>query len=117
VSELISVIEMVNVGGVKIDGLLHEAKPKHSRVKIHIRLRVARKSCDVMYPLYDDGHGSEIDCWNNQLGSGERTRLTGLPFHGQRRTSSPPEKHPFREGLTTVSSLRLISYPGTSSYS
>ena len=59
-SDLVTIIQMVNIGGVEIDGLFHEAQAEDSRVEIHVLLRIAREGCDVMYPLYSCGHGSEI---------------------------------------------------------
>ena len=41
-SDLISIVEMIGTGVIKVDGDLHQSQPKQTSVEIHILLRVAR---------------------------------------------------------------------------
>ena len=56
--DFISIVEVIDIGGIEIDGLLHQAQTEKAAIEVEVLLGVARQGGDVMDS--QDAHGQRM---------------------------------------------------------
>jgi hypothetical protein len=64
---LVAEVQVVRVGGVEVDGLLHEAQAEDAGVELDVPARVAGDHRDVVHALELHGAPSQSGCENNYI--------------------------------------------------